>query len=806
MIRRLRERERSQEGRGLTGDHRVPWFPKSPSLEEGGKHQTKPGTNSYLMERKAPGVHEVQRLFKTRSARRLLTAETRGQRWSHVWTKPRERSKQIALGLDWQGLSSTFQPWTFSLRFLLTLGSSALLEAFCIFLPTSVFGSRVCACVSVCMSQAVGLESYKAEMLTFSLWDYGVFALMLVVSTSIGLFHALARGGQKTSEDFFTGGRQMSAVPVGLSLSASFMSAIQVLGVPAESYRYGMKFLWMCLGQVLNTLLTAYLFLPVFYRLGLTSTYEYLELRFSKKVRLCGTIQYIVATMLYTGIVIYAPALILNQVTGLDIWASLLSTGFICTFYTTIGGMKAVIWTDVFQVFVMLSGFVAILIQGTLLVGGPGQVLAIAYNNSRINLADFNLDPRSRYTFWTFVFGGTLVWLSMYGVNQAQVQRYVACKTEKEAKLALLVNQLGLCVIVSSAMGCGIVMFALYRDLEQLAVFLSQQRETDRSSSFQYMPYLVLDIFERYPGVPGLFLACAYSGTLSTASTSINAMAAVTVEDLIKPYLPNLSPRKLTLISKGLSLIYGTSCITVAALSSLLGGGVLQGSFTVMGVISGPLLGAFVLGMFVPFCNTEGVFCGLAVGFTLSFWVAVGGTIYPPSEATMGVLPSFGVFCPLYNASEGANGTVAFGPLPPVDVSGATERLSDVHDFYAISYLYYGALGTVSTIVTGALVSCLKGPSGRSAKGPRVLWWDVMKQKSSVSPEGVTKLLQAPGTTPDLHKKAFVPVSLGPAEEKIPLEKEGEASSIITQGSTEPLCLCPTFDPKSFHLLRETDV
>lgn len=112
------------------------------------------------------------------------------------------------------------------------------------------------------------------ERLTFSLWDYGVFGLMLLISTGIGLFHGLVKGGQKTSEDFFTGGRRMSALPVGLSLSASFMSAIQVLGVPAEAYRYGAKFLWMCLGQLLNTLLTAQFFLPVFYRLGLTSTYE----------------------------------------------------------------------------------------------------------------------------------------------------------------------------------------------------------------------------------------------------------------------------------------------------------------------------------------------------------------------------------------------------------------------------------------------------------------------------------------------------------------------------------------------------
>uniref|UniRef100_A0A8C3UEU5 Solute carrier family 5 member 5 n=1 Tax=Catharus ustulatus TaxID=91951 RepID=A0A8C3UEU5_CATUS len=377
------------------------------------------------------------------------------------------------------------------------------------------------------------------------LWDYGVFALMLLISTAIGLFHGLAKGGQKTSEDFFTGGRRMSALPVGLSLSASFMSAIQVLGVPAEAFRYGAKFLWMCLAQIINSALTAYFFLPVFYRLGLTSTYEYLERRFSRSVRLCGTVQYVVATMLYTGIVIYAPALILNQVTGLDIWASLLSTGVICTFYTTIGGMKAVIWTDVFQVFVMLAGFVAVAVRGALLLGGPARVLSIAANGSRINFADFDPDPRRRYTLWTFVLGGSLLWLSMYGVNQAQVQRYVACRSEREAKLALLVNQAGLVCIVASAVACGLVMFALYRHCDPLLAGAIAAPD-------QYMPYLVLDIFESAPGVPGLFLACAYSGTLSTASTSINAMAAVTVEDLVRPRLPALSPRRLALIGKGL--------------------------------------------------------------------------------------------------------------------------------------------------------------------------------------------------------------------------------------------------------------
>ncbi|XP_040484971.1 sodium/iodide cotransporter [Ursus maritimus] len=581
---------------------------------------------------------------------------------------------------------------------------------------------------------------------TFGAWDYAVFALMLLVSTGIGLWVGLARGGQRSAEDFFTGGRRLAALPVGLSLAASFMSAVQVLGVPAEAYRYGFKFLWMCLGQLLNSLLTAMLFMPVFYRLGLTSTYQYLELRFSRGVRLCGTLQYLVATMLYTGIVIYAPALILNQVTGLDIWASLLSTGAICTFYTTVGGMKAVVWTDVFQVVVMLTGFWVVLGRGIMLVGGPRNMFEIAQNHSRMNLMDFDLDPRSRYTFWTFVVGGTLVWLSMYGVNQAQVQRYVACRTEKQAKLALLINQLGLFLIVFSAAGCGIIMFTIYVDCDPLLAGRI-------SAPDQYMPLLVLDIFEDLPGVPGLFLACAYSGTLSTASTSINAMAAVTVEDLIKPRLPSLAPRRLVLISKGLSLIYGSACLTVAALSSLLGGGVLQGSFTVMGVISGPLLGAFILGMFLPACNTPGVLSGLATGLALSLWVAVGATLYPPSTQSLGVLPSSAADCVVHSANASglldpllATNTTRGSPSPEMDL----DRPALADSFYAISYLYYGALGTLSTVLCGALVSCLTGPTKRSALSPGLLWWDLARQTASVAPkEEVATLDDSLGKGPE---------------------------------------------------------
>uniref|UniRef100_A0A096MGH2 Solute carrier family 5 member 5 n=1 Tax=Poecilia formosa TaxID=48698 RepID=A0A096MGH2_POEFO len=313
--------------------------------------------------------------------------------------------------------------------------------------------------------------------------------------------------------------------------------------------------------------------------------------------------------------------------------------------YTTLGGMRAVIWTDVFQIVVMLSGFVAIFIQGTILVGGPAQVLEIASNGSRLNFNDFDVDPRKRYTFWSLSVGGSMVWLSMYGVNQAQVQRYISCRSEKAAQWALFVNQIGLCLIVSSAATCGIVMFAYYNLCDPL-------KSGRISAPDLYMPYFVLDIFSNHPGFPGLFLACAYSGTLSTASTSINAMAAVTMEDILRPHLLKMEQKKLVLVSKGLSFLYGAGCITVAALSSFLDWGVLQGSFTVMGVVSGPVLGVFILGMFVPGTNRLGAYSGILAGFCVSLWLAVGSTLHPPSEETMGVLPSFTDGCSFANGTK----------------------------------------------------------------------------------------------------------------------------------------------------------
>ncbi|CAI5785811.1 sodium-coupled monocarboxylate transporter 1 [Podarcis lilfordi] len=528
----------------------------------------------------------------------------------------------------------------------------------------------------------------------FGTWDYVVFGAMLLISAAIGVYYAFAGGGQKSSQEFLMGGRSMSALPVALSLTASFMSAVTVLGTPSEVYRFGARFSVFAITYALVVILSAEVFVPVFYRLGITSTYEYLELRFNKYLRLCGTVLFIILTILYTGIVIYAPALALNQVTGFDLWGAVVATGVVCTFYCTLGGLKAVVWTDVFQVGIMVAGFTSVIIRAVVVQHGIEPILNDSYHGGRLNFWDFNPDPLQRHTFWTIIVGGTFTWLGIYGINQSQVQRYIACKTLFQAKLSLYINLLGLWAILACAVLSGLAMYSIYKDCDPWTAKCV-------SAPDQLMPYLVLDILRDFPGVPGLFVASAYSGTLSTVSSSINALAAVTVEDLIKPYLRSPTEKKLSWISMGMSLLYGGVCIAMAALASLLGG-LLQAALSIFGMVGGPLLGLFSLGILCPFANPVGAFVGLMGGFTASLWVGIGAQIYPPLPSTAMPLNLSTVGC---NISTLGTENYWNGSLE----TQANERPAIADYWYSLSYLYFSTIGTLVTVAVGIVVSLSTG-------------------------------------------------------------------------------------------------
>ncbi|XP_017682461.1 PREDICTED: sodium-coupled monocarboxylate transporter 2 [Lepidothrix coronata] len=430
-----------------------------------------------------------------------------------------------------------------------------------------------------------------------------------------------------------------------------------------------------------------------FYR-DSTERFQYLELRFNKIVRLAATLIYILQTILYTGIVVYAPSLALNQVTGFDLWGSVAATGIVCTFYCTLGGLKAVVWTDAFQMIVMVAGFLTVLIRGTSLNGGPTKVWEDAHEGSRLNIFDFDADPLRRHTIWTIVIGGTFTWLGIYGVNQSTIQRCISCKSEKHAKLALYLNLLGLWTVLACAVFCGLVMYSHYKSCDPwTADFIS--------APDQLMPYFVMDIFSSMPGVPGLFVACAFSGTLSTVAASINALATVTFEDLVKKGFPNLSEKMSTWISKGLCVLYGVLCTSMAAAASLMGG-VVQASLSIHGMCGGPMLGLFTLGIVFPCANWKGALGGLLAGITLAFWAGTGSFIYPAPPTKSIPLQLSTLNCTL------ANGTASLTTAAP---TAAPERPLLADTWYSLSYLYFSAIGCLGCAIIGLLISYITGPT-----------------------------------------------------------------------------------------------
>ncbi|ESO87029.1 hypothetical protein LOTGIDRAFT_107431 [Lottia gigantea] len=537
-------------------------------------------------------------------------------------------------------------------------------------------------------------EGYSYQTRTikpFSAWDYVIFALILVISAGIGFYFAFKDRKKKNIQEFLLAGRNMSPFPVALSLLASFMSAITLLGTPSEMYRFTTIYFWIGLSYLFVVAGAAHIFIPIFYNLQVTSAYEYLEKRFSKGVRTAGSMTFATQMVLYMAIVLYAPSLALNAVTGFTLWGSVISVGVVCTIYTAFGGMKAVLWTDTFQVFMMLTGLIAVLIRGSMLVGGFGKAWEIAANSSRVEFFDFSPDPSVRHSVWSLAIGGFFTWVAIYGTNQAQVQRTCTCPTLRKAQIAMWLNFPGLCAILYLSCLIGIVMYAFYSTCDPLQYGLV-------GAADQLLPLFVMDTLGDYPGLPGVFVACLFSGALSTISSGLNSLAAVFLEDVIKAYIfKDLRQERATLISKVLAVIFGIICLGLTYVASLLGS-VLQAALSLFGMIGGPLLGTFTLGMLFPWANKWGAFSGLFTGLVFMFWIGVGAQVYKPPNPRP----------PLY--IHGCNWTLVptTTTIVPESPTLGPEPSADYY-LYTVSYLWYSATAVATTCIVGMVVSLITG-------------------------------------------------------------------------------------------------
>ncbi|XP_076059411.1 sodium-coupled monocarboxylate transporter 2-like [Oratosquilla oratoria] len=342
---------------------------------------------------------------------------------------------------------------------------------------------------------------------TFTAVDYVVFGGVLFFSLFIGLYHAF-RVRNRDNAEFLMGSYNLSWFPVSMSMLATYISAILVLGGPAEAYYHGMMYLVVLAGQVAKPIV-AVTFLPVFYKLRLVSVYEYLEMRFrSRAIRLFGGGTFVVQIVLYLAVVIYAPALALASVMGFPVWASIVLVGVIGTVYTALGGMRAVVWTDMLQLSVLLLGMVAIIIKGTIDVGGPANVWRTSVELSRTG-QDFKypFSLYERHTVCNLFLTSFLGVMTAYGCHQTMIQRYNSLPRLREAYMALASNVPMSIILIVTAFFTGLVLLTVYKDCDPLAAGLIQKKD-------QILPFYVVERLRDFPGFAGLFVACLFSGAL----------------------------------------------------------------------------------------------------------------------------------------------------------------------------------------------------------------------------------------------------------------------------------------------------
>ncbi|XP_022673285.1 sodium-coupled monocarboxylate transporter 1-like isoform X1 [Varroa destructor] len=552
-------------------------------------------------------------------------------------------------------------------------------------IPGPLEGSTASSLIS--STEANDIASADSLVSRFGPWDYVVFVGALLVSALIGLYYACSGGKQRTTSEMLLGNRSLPVFPVSLSILASFLSAITILGTATEMYRFGTQYMLIILSYFIVIPSAAYLYMPVFYRLELTSAHEYLERRFSKTCRMLATLIFSIQMIVYMAIVLYAPSLALSQVTGISVWTSVLSIGTVCTFYTSIGGIKAVIWTDAFQIGIMYASIMAVVIKGSTDLGGMDNVIKTAAIHDRITFFNFNPDPTDRHTVWGLIIGCNFTWLSIYGTSQAMVQRYLTLSSEEKARRAIWLNLPGLVFLLFVCSLAGLVMFAKYHSCDPLQA--KRIVATD-----QLLPLFVMDTLGFFPGLPGFFVSGIFSGALSTVSSSVNSLATVALEDVVKGYLEReLSDQMATWVTKAFAIFFGVLAIALVYVAQQLGN-VLQAALATFGILGGPILGVFTLGIFIPQANKHGAVVGLLISLALTFWIGIGNFIYKPpvSPAPISVAG-----CPTW-----INAT-----LPTQLSSSATAK--EIVWFYRISYVWYSMIATLLVIVVGLPVSVCTG-------------------------------------------------------------------------------------------------
>jgi SSS family transporter len=375
--------------------------------------------------------------------------------------------------------------------------------------------------------------------------------------------------------------------------------------------------------------------LPAYFKGEIFTAYQVLEHRFGGSTQKAASVLFLVTRTLASGLRLFLAAKVIRQMflatqgyptpRGWELPASIIAIGLITIFYTYLGGLKAVVWTDVLQFFIYIAGgLIALKILVGEVPGGWPVIVREAAAAHKFRVFNFTTDLTVPYSFWAGVIGALVLDTGSHGVDQMMVQRYLSARSQRQAAWALIASGWVILAQFALFLLIGVGLFVLYRHVPP-AVPPSNDEEF-ASFVIRYLP----------TGVLGLVIAAVLSVTMSTVSGALSASASSTVNDLYRPLFPGTDERRLLRLSKGLTAFWGLVQIGVALGAIGMEKAVVDYALAVAGFVTGILLGLFLLGLLSRNAGQWAAFTGMVAGLLAVSYVAFGTKLAYPWYALVG--------------------------------------------------------------------------------------------------------------------------------------------------------------------------
>ena len=447
-----------------------------------------------------------------------------------------------------------------------------------------------------------------------------IFYLLGVVGLGLGV--GLAKRA-KTTSGFMAAGGALPGWAVGLSIFGTFVSSISFLANPGKSYDADWNPFVFGLSLPVAAWFATRYFVPFYRRIGEVSAYTHLENRFGTWARIYAVLCYLLTQMGRVGTILYLVALALAPLTGWSVIVIIVVTGVLVTMYTLIGGIEAVIWTDVVQSIVLTLGiFLCLGILFTGMPEGPGQVFEIASQSGKFSLGSFSASL-AEPTFWVILVFGLFINLQNFGVDQSYVQRYATAESESAAKKSVWLGALLYIPISALLFLVGTGLFAFYAAQPDLL-----PGSIDKGD--KVFPHFIST--ELPAGLTGLLVAAVLAAAMSSVDSSLNGSATLTWLDLVKRFRKS-EPDEAT----GMKVLHKATVLygmvgTCTALTMIRVESALDAWWKLSSIFSGGILGLFLLGLIVKRAKNPAAVLGVTVGVLVIFWLTATGQGWLPES------------------------------------------------------------------------------------------------------------------------------------------------------------------------------